>query len=381
MTRKLYYEDCHMSRFTARVLDCRKDGRGYLVTLDATAFYPEGGGQPCDLGVLGGVNVLDVQERGQEVVHLCDGPLAVGDTVEGQIQWERRFDLMQQHTGEHMVSGVVCARYGYHNVGFHMGADVITIDFDGILPAQALPEIEAEVNRRIWENIPVKCWIPSEQELPRTYYRTKRALSWPVRLVEIAGVDSCACCGVHVERTGEIGLVKLLSCVKFHQGVRIELVCGGRAVALLNQVYEQARQVSQAFSAKLPTIGEAARRMNERLTAAEYRVTQLERQSFDGVAAGYAGQGDVVHFHEGLDANGIRELADRIAQQCGGTAAVFSSGEQGYMICLVNKNGDVRELGNALKEKLGARGGGKPGYFQGSVQATEAQIRELFGAV
>lgn len=381
MTRRLYYEDSHLSRFTARVVCCQPDSKGWLVTLDATAFYPEGGGQPCDLGILGGVTVLDVREQGEDVIHLCDGPLTVGEAVEGQIQWNRRFDLMQQHTGEHMVSGVVCARYGLHNVGFHMGADVITIDFDGEIPAQALPEIEAEVNRAVWADTPVRCWIPSEQELPQVGYRSKRALPWPVRIVEIPGVDSCACCGVHVMRTGQVGLVKLLSCVKFHQGVRIELVCGGRAMALLNSVYDQARQVSQAFSAKLPTVGEAARKMNERLAAAEYRVTQLERRGFDLVADGYAGQGDVLHFQDGLDPNGLRELADRIAQRCGGTAAVFTPTQQGYALCLVNKGGDVQTVGKLLKERLGARGGGKPGYFQGSVNATEVQICELLSGL
>ena len=378
MTGRLYYEDCHLSCFSAKVLECREDGGTWLVWLDATAFYPEGGGQPCDLGTLGGARVLDVQEQGEDVIHRCDAPLTVGETVEGKILWERRFDLMQQHTGEHMVSGVVCRRYGYHNVGFHMGADVITIDFDGVIPQEDLPGIQAEVNQAIWKDFPVKCWIPEEKELAALPYRTKRALSWPVRLVEIGEVDLCACCGVHVARTGEVGLVKLISCVKFHQGVRIELVCGGRAVRLLNDLMEQAKQVSQAFSAKLSQIGEASRKMNQRLTAAEYRIVELERQGFEQIAKGYEGKGDVLHFHDGLDGNGLRELADRIARSCGGCGAVFTKTEQGYSLCLVNKNGDVSALGQRLKN-IGARGGGKPGYFQGSVNATEQQIRQALG--
>ena len=214
-TRRLYYEDCHLSRFQARVCSCEETERGFLITLDATAFYPEGGGQACDLGTLGAVHVLDVQEQGEEVIHLCDGPLPVGETVEGQIDYERRFDLMQQHTGEHIISGLVHARYGYHNVGFHMGADVITIDFDGPIPAQALAEIEQEANAALWENIPLHIWYPTPEELPTVDYRTKRALPWPVRIVEIPGYDKCACCGVHTKTTGEVGLVKLFSCIKF----------------------------------------------------------------------------------------------------------------------------------------------------------------------
>ena len=171
MTRKLYYEDCHMAEFTATVTGCAAAEKGYEIILDATTFYPEGGGQACDLGRLGSVNVLDVQERGEEVIHLCDGPLEVGAQVEGAIDYERRFHLMQQHTGEHIVSGIINRRYGYHNVGFHMGANFIEIDFDGVIPAEDLEQIEREANVAIWKNLAVKCWYPSEEELPGVFYR------------------------------------------------------------------------------------------------------------------------------------------------------------------------------------------------------------------
>ena len=376
MTRRLYYEDSHLRRFVSRVTGCTQTDKGWEVTLDATAFYPEGGGQPCDLGTLGLANVLDVRERGEDVIHLCDAPVE-GD-VEGIIQWDRRFDLMQQHTGEHMVSGVVSARYGYHNVGFHMGSEMITIDFDGPIPGEDLPWIEAQVNSFVWKDLQIRCHVPSPEELPQVVYRSKRALPWPVRIVTIPGVDSCACCGVHTKTTGEVGLVKLFSCVKFHQGVRIEMACGGRAMGILNEVYRQNRLVSQAFSAKILETGEAARQMNERLAAAEYKIVSLERQVYDTIAAGYAGQGDVVHFQEGLTPSQVRELADRIATVCGGTAAVFSGTENGHAMCLVHKNGDVKELGSALCKALNGRGGGKPGYFQGSVKAGQDEIQAFF---
>jgi alanyl-tRNA synthetase len=259
-----------------------------------------------------------------------------------------------------------------------MGADVITIDFDGPIPADVLPEIEAAANRAVWKNLPIRCWVPDAEELPNVTYRTKRALPWPVRIVEVPGVDSCACCGVHVQNTGEIGLIKLFSCVKFHQGVRIEMACGGRALAQLNAAYDQNRQVSQAFSAKIMETGEAARKMNERLAAAEYRCTALERQIFDTIAAGYAGKGDVLHVEEGLTPLAVRELADRIAAVCGGTAAVFGGLDGNYNVCLVNKGGDVKVLGAAMNQALNGRGGGKPGIFQGSVKATRLEIETFF---
>ncbi len=382
MTRKLYYENCHLSRFSARVTGCTESEKGYLVTLDQTAFYPEGGGQPCDLGTLGGVSVLDTQEQGEEVVHLCRQPLTVGDTVEGIIDYERRFDLMQQHSGEHIVSGIVHARYGYHNVGFHMGADMITIDFDGMIPMEDLAEIEAQTNAAIWKNLPLHIWYPSPEELPTVGYRTKRALPWPVRIVEIPGYDKCACCGVHVAHTGEIGLVKLFSMVKFHQGVRLEMACGKRALAQLTAAYDQNRQVSQTFSAKILETGLAAKKINDALAAEKFKVVGLQRRLFDGIAKSYVTQENILHFESGLDASLVRELADRIAGVCSGKIGVFSgSDEAGYSFCLATRDGDLRQLCKDMTAALGGRGGGKPNFQQGQLKATEAQIRSFFAAV
>ena len=379
-TRKLFYEDCHLTSAQGQVLSCENTEKGWRILLDQTVFYPEGGGQACDLGMLGDVRVLDVREAGEEIFHLCDGPLTPGQTVTASIDWHRRFDQMQQHAGEHIVSGIIHKCYGYHNVGFHVGGDVVTIDFDGSISPEALLDIEKEANAAIWKNLPVKCWYPTQEELPQVIYRTKKALPWPVRIVEVPGYDTCACCGVHVQHTGEIGLVKLLSCVKFHQGVRIEMACGGRAMDILSRVYEENRQVSQAFSAKIMETGAAARKMNEMLAAEKFRATGLEHRLFDRIAGDFAGKGDALYITQDLEPSGVRELADRIAQVSGGTVAVFSGrDENGYSVCLVNKQGDVKALGQAMNAALNGRGGGKPGFFQGSVQATRNAIEAFFG--
>lgn len=375
---KLYYQDCHMRSFTAVVTGCAKTEKGYEIILNQTAFYPEGGGQACDLGTLSDAKVLHVKEQGEQVVHICDRPLEEGSTVAGVIDWERRFDLMQQHTGEHIVSGIINRRFGWHNVGFHMGSEVITIDFDGPIPAEALSEIEADANQKVWQNLPIRCWYPSEEALPSVPYRSKRQLPWPVRVVEIPGVDICACCGVHVAQTGEIGFIKLFSCVKFHQGVRIEMACGGRALAFLSSVYDQNRQVSQTFSAKLLETGEAARKMNEALAAEKYRTVSLQKQIFRYTAEQYRGQKMAVHFEEALSPAGVRELAETIAGVCGGTAAVFSGSGESFDVCLACPGGDVKELGNRMAKALNGRGGGKPGFFQGSVRTTKERIQEFF---
>ena len=379
-TRKLYYEDCHLRAFRARVLCCRQTDKGWEIITDATAFYPEGGGQACDLGRLGDVRVLDVRERDGAVVHLCDGPLAEGSEAEGEICWERRFDLMQQHTGEHIVSGIINRRFGYHNVGFHMGADVITIDFDGVIPAAALAEIELEANRAVWQNLPVECFVPSPAQLAQTVYRTKRALPWPVRIVRVPGYDSCACCGTHVAHTGEIGIVKLFSVIGCRGGSRMEMACGARALQLLNTAFDQNRQVSQAFSAKWQETGEAARRMNEALEAEKYRFVRLRRQLTADIAESYVNSGDVLRFEEDLDPVQVRELADAIAETCGGRASVFSgSDENGYAFALVTRQGDLRPFGKEMTAALNGRGGGKSACIQGRVSASRQEIEAFFG--
>ena len=378
-TTKLYYVDCHMARFSAKVLQCTETEKGFEVILDRTAFYPEGGGQAADTGMLGTVRVLDTRERGNMIVHLCNGALAVGDAVEGCIDYESRFDRMQQHTGEHIVSGLIHARYGYHNTGFHMGTESTTIDFDGVIPTEDLPGLEAAANAAVWQNLPVKCYVPSPEELETVVYRTKRALPWPVRIVEVPGYDTCACCGTHTAFTGEVGLVKLFSAIPFRGGTRMEMACGKRALALLNTAYDQNKLVSQAFSAKIQETGEAARKMNELMAAQKYRVAGLEMKIFGGIAQSYAGVGDVLHFEDGLDNNAVRELADKIAERCGGTAAVFSGdAENGYAFCLVARQGDLRQLGKDMTKALNGRGGGKPNCQQGRVSCKKAEIETFF---
>ena len=378
-TKKLYYVNSHLSQFFGRVLCCQPCDRGFEVILDQTAFYPEGGGQAADTGTLGAVRVLDVRERGGAIVHLCDGPVTVGQTLEGTIDYNLRFDRMQQHSGEHIVSGLINRRWGFHNTGFHMGTESTTIDFDGVIPVEALPELERLANEAVWQDLEVRCSVPAPEVLPTIPYRSKRALPWPVRIVEIPGYDICACCGTHVARTGEIGTIKLLSVIPFRGGVRMEMACGNRALDILNRAYDQNRQVSQAFSAQWQETGEAARKMNDLLSQYKFRITALERQIFAATAAGYAGTGDVVHFEAGLDNVAVRELADAIAQVCGGTAAVFSgSDDAGYAFCLVSRTDDLRQLGKDLTRSLKGRGGGKPDCQQGRLQSTREAIAAFF---
>lgn len=378
-TRKLYYEDSHCRAFRAQVTGCAAADGGYEITLDATCFYPEGGGQAADTGRLGGVRVLDTRERGEDVVHLCASPLTVGSTVEGEIDWESRFRRMQLHSGEHIVSGILHRRYGVSNTGFHMGAERTVIDFDGIIPPEALPEIEAEANRAVWQNIPLHIWYPSPEELPGVPYRSKKALPWPVRIVEIPGYDICACCGTHVDATGEIGLIKLYSSIPFRGGSRIEMSCGSQALAYLNRVLEQAAAASHVFSVPADQVGGAAESFAAQTAALKYRTVELQRRLFAMTAAQCAGRGNTLLLEPGLDSVGIRELADAVADVCGGTAAVFSGADgSGYGYCLADRQSDLRPLGREMTAALQGRGGGKPNFQQGRVTADECTIRTFF---
>ncbi len=378
-TRKLYYEDCRLARFTATVVSCTESKKGFLIELDQTAFYPEGGGQAADKGTLKGIPVLHVQEEGERVLHLLASPLTPGEVVEGLVDYDSRFDLMQQHTGEHILSGLIHARWGWHNTGFHMGADTVTVDFDGPIPQEAVAELEQLCNQAIYQNLALKIWTPSPQELPQVFYRTKRPLPWPVRIVQVPGYDSCACCGIHVERTGEIGLVKLLSMVKFRNGVRFEMLCGRKALAYLTRSHEQNRLVSQAFSAKLFETGAAAQGMNDLLDQQKRRISALEDQIFADIAARCRDRGHVLLIRPGLDTVAVRRLADAVAATCGGIAAVFSGDDaKGYSYCLMQPGADLRAFNKNMVSVLHGRGGGKPNFQMGSVQCAREAICTFF---
>lgn len=242
-TAKLYYENAYTQDFTAVVQSCEAVKNGFAVTLDRTAFYPEGGGQPADHGTLGEARVLDVHEKDGVVTHLCDRALSEGAEVSGRIDWARRFDHMQQHSGEHIISGLLCSTFHCDNVGFHMGADVVTIDYNAPITWEQALEVERRANAYIWADHPIRIWYPSAEELAALPYRSKKELTGAVRITEFPGADRCACCGTHVTSSGQVGLLKLLSCQKFRDGVRLELLCGQRALDCLAAGWEQARQI------------------------------------------------------------------------------------------------------------------------------------------
>ena len=378
-TKRLFDTDAYIRRFDAIVTGCERKGKNFAITLTGTAFFPEGGGQAPDRGQLNGIPVVDVQESGDEVLHFCKEPLEVGASVTGEIDWDFRFRLMQQHSGEHLVSGIVNARYGWDNVGFHMGSDVITIDFNGPIPVEDLPGIEQAANEAVWANLPSETLLPTHEELAEIHYRSKKALTGQVRLVRFPEIDLCACCGTHVRHTGEIGLIKLLSCVKFRQGVRIEMMCGAQALEYLSGVEKQNHEVSVLLSAKPLATASAVQRVLDERNSALYRLSAMELRSFAEKAEALRDKGNCLLFEEGLSSDSVRKLAIAVMESCGGRCAVFSGDDEaGYKYAIGEENGDLRAFVKEMNATLSGRGGGKPFFAQGSVSAKREEIQQFF---
>ena len=378
-TEKLYYSDPFLQTFTARVLSCEEAKDGWRVELDRTAFYPEGGGQPADHGLLGGVLVTDVHEKNGVVFHTCSAPVEIGAEVTGTLDWPRRFDHMQQHSGEHILSGILCEQFHCDNVGFHLGAETVTIDYNAAISWEQALEAEGLANQAVWADRPVEITYPAPEALAALSYRSKRELTGQVRIVTFPRADCCACCGTHVLRAGQVGLVKVLSCQKFREGVRLEILCGKRALDYLSAVYDQARSIAQGLSVKPRDAAAAVERLEAELAAAKAAQAHLEETAFHAIAKEHAGRGDVLLFQPPMRPDSVRRLADAAAQKCGGLSAVFAGEDGQFAYALVRADGaDISALVKSLNQTLRGRGGGRNGFAQGSVQAGRGEIQSFF---
>ena len=377
-TEKLYYIDSHLFDFEATVLDCRETETGWAVLLDKTAFFPEGGGQPADTGFIDSIPVTDVQEQGGEILHFCGQALPVGDHLPCRVEREQRLVRMQNHSGEHIVSGLAHRLYGCENVGFHMGEDCMTIDFDRELSWQQLMEVETLANRAVRDNLPVLCSFPEGEALEKLEYRSKLDLTENVRIVEIPGIDRCACCAPHVARTGEIGLIKILDAERHRGGVRLSLCCGMLALQDYRIKQDNIAAISQALSAKRhETAGAVARllaeqqKAKERIAALSMELARLKAESCP------ASEGNLCVFDNVLDEVALRELVNLLMEKCGGIAAAFSgSDETGYRYIMGSRRVDLRRCAKEINCLIDGRGGGKPQMIQGSAAADAGRIRQ-----
>ena len=398
MTEKLYDGNAYLTEFDAAVVSCqvlkegterdvngqpavgeaaRPDAPLWEVALDRTAFYPEGGGQPCDFGVLGGARVTDVQEKDGIIFHLCSAPLEVGSCVHGTIDWDRRLMHMREHSGEHIISGIICHTHGYSNIGFHMGKDCVTIDFSGPLTAEQIQEAEDLANQKVLENVEILAEYPDREILATLDYRSKKELTGAVRIVTIPGADVCACCGTHVKYTGEIGPIKVISAEHAKGGSRLDILIGEKALADYKCRFENTQKISVLLSVKPEQTAKAAQKLLQTVADLKQELGALKlRLLEEKVDAVETGSSACVLFEQGLSTVDVRKLADKLAQKVLFAAVFNGSDADGYQYVICASDRDVSAFGKAFNKALCGRGGGKNPMIQGQVKAEQKAIWE-----
>ncbi len=378
MTEALYDQDSLLFSFRARVLACEQGKTGFLIELDRTAFFPEGGGQPADTGSIGEARVTDVHEREGRILHYADRPVEPGTEVFCEIDAEQRLRRMQNHSGEHILSGITHRLFGYENVGFHMGADCMTIDFSGELDEEQLRQIESLANEAIRADLPIRTWYPPAEELAALDYRSKKELTGAVRLVEVKGVDLCACCAPHMPRTGAVGMVKILSAERHRGGMRLTVICGLDALEDYRLRLESAGAVSRPLSVPREKIAAGVERVLGEQAKLKERAAALETELARRMAEDRPEtEGNLCVFDALLGDVALRELVNALADKCGGFAAAFSgSDEAGWRYVIGSRHLDLRAKSREINAAIQGRGGGSPEMIQGSCRATQAEITE-----
>jgi len=381
MTEKIFYNDPRQVEFEATVTACTPTDDGtFLVTLDKTAFFPEEGGQNADSGLINNIEVLDVQIKNDIIYHKMPVAFVPGDVVKGNVDWDKRFDYMQQHSGEHLISGLVNHHYGYNNVGFHLGDEEVTLDFDGVLTLDELRKIEVEANIAIAMDLPVLISFPSKEELSYLNYRSKIEIEGDVRIVVFPGFDVCACCAPHVDTTGQIGLVKVTNVQKHRGGIRVNILCGGRALADYTTKQDSVTSISVQLSAKPDAVADAVARLKEENLKQKNRMIALQQQLLQlQIAAIPADRENVVLFFEDLDTPAMRNAVNTLCETHKGFCAVFTGNdEEGYRYILGSLCKNCKDVATLLREKFASKGGGSEQMIQGSLTAKKADILELF---
>ena len=380
-TIRLFDLDSAEVVFDAVVVSCEGiDGGKYEVVLDRTLFFPEEGGQACDTGVLGGAMVSFVREKEGVIYHTVDVALEKGLSVSGKIDFEERFRKMQNHTAEHIVSGLIYKNFGLHNVGFHLSRDEMTADFDGELDQAQLKLIETLANKAVFECRTVRGYYPEPQELATLEYRSKLDLTENVRIVEIEGVDMCACCAPHVSNTGEIGLVKILYAEKYKGGVRLYMKAGIDALEGYRAEYEQCRRISVAISAKHGEVADGVDRLLEDIDAFKVKISQMKREimALRLEKIEYT-DGNLCIFEDDGDMLSLRNLVNEAKKRCGGICACFSGNDsQGYKYIISSATVDLRAMSKDINAAINGRGGGSSEMIQGSCTAKRDVIEKYF---
>ena len=383
-TEKYFEQDAFRTGCESVILAAEPDEKtgGGRIALDGTVFYPEGGGQPADRGTLTlpdgtTLNVTDVHERDGILWHSVDAlpeSAVPGTAVSGCIDWEWRFDKMQQHTGEHILSGILHQMFGAENVGFHIGTEAVRMDTSVPISPEGLQAAELAANRIVWQDVPVEVSYPTRQELAALVYRSKKEIQGQVRIVTIPGADICACCGTHTRTTGQVGQIKILAAENYKGGVRLSVVCGQRALLAAQEMRQRQADIGALLSAKADQTAVAVHRVYDEYTALKFNHFGLCGQLFEALAAAVTPGEDAICVVPGLDPDGLHRLAARLAESTTGLCAALTATPRGTGYCLAQSGGDVRQLTKALNAAFSGRGGGKPGICQGSCAASPEQV-------
>ncbi len=382
MTEKLFYQNEYIKKFDATVLSCVKNDDVYEVVLDKTAFFPEGGGQKADSGLIGGITVIDVQETENGIIHYCEKELLVGEKVKCTIDWELRFRRMQQHSGEHIVSGIVHSVFGYNNIGFHMDDHSVTIDFNGELDRVELNEIENKANSVIYDNLPIYCYFPSENELKNIEYRSKLDLTENVRLVEINGVDLCACCAPHVNRTGEVGLIKILDYMRHRGGVRLVVKSGFDAFDDYRNKCNSVYGISNLLSAKQTEIVTAVERVKNELDESHKELYNFKLSVAENAKKNIKYINDCsLLISENFDTDMLRLIVNFGMEKSRLSLAFSGNDNEGYSYIAGSDFLDMKKIAKEINCSLNGRGGGRDKMIQGKISATQKCIYDFINKI
>ena len=372
MTKKLYDIDSHLKEFEATVLSCENA----VAVLDKTAFFPEGGGQTSDTGYIDGVKVNDVQIKDGVIYHYLEKDIEIGKAVNCVLDWEERFRKMQNHSGEHIISGIVHSLYGYDNVGFHLSKTEMTMDFSGMLTRTDLEKIELLANKAVWENVKFNCYYP--ENLENLEYRSKLDLTEDVRIVEIENYDRCACCAPHVNTSAEIGIIKILDFEKNKGGVRLWVKCGADALADYNLKYQSGLKISSLLCTEQGNIATAVERLVKNEGDLKFKITDLKRRLIAEKVKAFSDDSSITAEFEGdMDIKELQLYADALYKKAGGIRAVFSGKENEYFFAIVGDEAPLQELFKQMKNNLNIRGGGRGSMVQGTVFAERSEILKI----
>ncbi|MBQ6847630.1 MAG: alanyl-tRNA editing protein [Clostridia bacterium] len=380
MTEKLYDSDSFLKEFTATVLESSQTADGYITILDKTAFFPEGGGQPSDIGFLNDAKVYDVQISNGLIYHYTTKQFQKGQTVTGRLDFDRRFDFMQQHSAEHIVSGIAHNLFGCENVGFHLSRDIVTLDFDKPLNKEQLLKIEKIANKKVWENVAFNCRYPDSETLKGLNYRSKKELEGEIRIVEIESTDTCACCAPHVKNAGQIGLIKLLDTEKLRGGIRIELKAGNRALEDYNLKYENVKKISFALATSQNETALSVERLLQNMAEQKSEITALKHEKIKAAAESFNPESLITAiFEDNLTVKDLQVFSDALHKAHGGIRAVFSETETGFAFAICGD--DLDPFFQNFKAEFKIKGGGRNGMVQGTVQAEKTKLISFFNSV